>query len=198
MSRLEKPELFRLTNRDGITIYQCRVNNLKQALEMAVAEGVKLHNLDLSYQDLSFVNLDDAHLYDVSFAGANMIGANLSEAMIQKCDFTEASLLGACLAYSIISQTCFVNTEFAGVDISCARFFYNKFIGGNVFFLDFSSADKFVGTHLYDDKREKFMDLQQYCIRLSMNGKHYIINDMDVYVRGEICQMHHKCNDFFE
>lgn len=187
MSILTEPDVFRLINRDGITIYQCRANNLKDALELAVTDHVPLHNLDLSYQDLSFANLDDARFYDVCFTGANMTGANISEAVFQKCDFNESCLLGACLAYCTISQCRFVNTEFAGLDISCARFFFCKFVGGNVFFLDFAAADKFVESYLYDDADQDALNLQCLCMRLSVNGRHYIINpNHKAYVGGQI------------
>jgi uncharacterized protein YjbI with pentapeptide repeats len=189
MSRLNMPGVIRLTNRDGILLHKSYALTLKEALSEAVGKGIILENLDISYQDLSFLNCDDGAFSNVSFKGCNLIGANLSEANLSNCDFTECSLTGACFAYSRINCCDFYNAELSACDFSSAYLYKVNFSGAGMFNVDFTSTENIIDSYLYNNDHSEKMLLSRSSIRVAANNKRCIIQDNALYMNGEILQI---------
>ena len=186
MSIVNSPGVIRIINRDGTMLHKSSALSVKEALCEAVSKGIILENLDLSYQDLSFLNCDDGAFYNVSFKGCNLIGANLSEANLSNCDFTESSLTGACLAYSRINQCDFYNAELAACDFSCAALYRANFSGSGLFNVDFTTAESIIDSYLYSNDHSAHMRLSPRAMRVATNRNRCIIQENALYVNGEI------------
>lgn len=186
MSKLKTPDVIRLINHDGIILYESDAASLKQALHEAIAAGVKLKNMDLSYQDLSFANLDDGCFENVSFKGANLMGTNLSECSFVGCDFTEASFIGACLAYAYIQDCTFYNSEFGTTDINAARVVSCGFMGHGVFYLDYATLETFVNSYIYSENGQDKMAVSNCFVHVSTCNKRMILGTNKLYLNGAI------------
>lgn len=93
-------------------IYECEADNIKEAVEKAVKEGVSLayaylYNAGLSKADLRYANLRYANLYRAYLYKANLHNANLSYADLSYADLSKANLRDANLCYCKMDKKVF-------------------------------------------------------------------------------------------
>ncbi|MFP4314230.1 MAG: pentapeptide repeat-containing protein [Alphaproteobacteria bacterium] len=93
-------------------LYEGKYRSFKECLEDSVRKNINMMHADLSGQNLSNVNIDNAQLSNALFRGSNLCQANLSEGDYRSADFTGANLIGACMAESDFSSCNFKAAHF--------------------------------------------------------------------------------------
>jgi len=85
--------VFNILHRStAAVLYTTTADNLKQAVQRAVAAGTSLANADLPNADLTQVNLQGG-----VFTNANLAGAKFDGSVLRSTDFTGANLKNASL-----------------------------------------------------------------------------------------------------
>jgi len=130
-------------------LFEAQANSFIDCLETAANEGVSLHYADLSHQNLSNANLDDADLQNADFSHSNLTGANLSEARLQDCSFNGATMVNSCLAYSNLTHGEFLYSQFGATDITGASLEHAHFAGLSCFSLPFIQAATLHGSRYF-------------------------------------------------
>ncbi len=96
---------MQLFNTVGAVVYEDHSASARHCVENAVARGISLENVDLSWTELENCRMKDGVFTGAVFIGANLAGANLVNAQCDKCNFTAATLrksnlTGANVSYS--------------------------------------------------------------------------------------------------
>ena len=130
------------TTQNNKILFEGRFPSFKECLEQAIFNKIPLHHIDLTGQDLSNANLDNAQMGFADFTGTNLTGANLSESYLRGSNFENAALYNTCLCLSNISECNFQNTSFGGTDIFGTILCHSTFSTLSAFSLDFGSAQQ--------------------------------------------------------
>ena len=93
----------------GAVLFECEAENLKVAVEQAVASGANLSDANLSDANLSGANLSDANLSDANLSDAYLRGANLRGATGINPNLTTPirillDQVGAIRAYKLVNE----------------------------------------------------------------------------------------------
>lgn len=126
-------------------LFEGRFYSFKTCVEQAVAEKMDLSYANLSNLDLSNANLDDARLAYANFSRANLTGANLSESNLAHANFDGAALYNVCFALSNLQMCNFENASFGATDITGANISCTKFSTLSCFTLGFIDAREMHG-----------------------------------------------------
>lgn len=128
---------------DGSTIYsyECKGNTVRQTLERAVREKVRLCNAclngaDLDRASLNGADLSGACLQGASLQGASLRGADLSYTDLSGADFTDADMSGAFLYEANLSKA-----MLSGADLHRSNLCRASLEGASCMYANFSSAN---------------------------------------------------------
>ena len=127
-------------------IGEFQVGSVKEAVELAVRQGISLANANLAFKDLANVSLEGANCADANFTGTNLMwvrleganckganfaganlkwanckGANLTNANLRWANFTGANLSSADLMGAVLTKANFTdaNFDFAAISLQC-------------------------------------------------------------------------------
>lgn len=121
-------------------------------VEQAIVEGVCLDGVNMSGQDLSCGNMDDAHMSGAYCKGANFAGANLSEGVFDNIDFASCDLTNVCFAVSSLMDVDFMNSSFHGCDVTDAVVRHCRFSCPSMFTVQWQRAAIFSDCAFMDDE----------------------------------------------
>lgn len=139
-------QTYRVRHRSGTTLFEGDYRSLREGIETALEDGIRLDGADFSQLDLSEINLDGASLRGADFSFSNLTGANLSEARLADCSFENASLYNACFSQSVLTGCDFFDAMFGGTDIGFAAFEGCIFSGRSSLSLPWSECSSMRGT----------------------------------------------------
>ena len=122
-------------------IGEFQVGSVKEAVELAVRQGISLANANLAFKDLANVNLKGANLEGTDFTGTNLMwvrleganckganfaganlkwanckGANLTNANLTRANLSSVDLMGAVLTKANFTDA---NFDFAAISLQC-------------------------------------------------------------------------------
>ncbi len=86
----------------GAVLYEHDGDNLREAVETAVAKGICLDGASLNGASLNYARLVGASLVGASLSRASLVGANLDGARLYRANLDGASLVGARLDGEIL------------------------------------------------------------------------------------------------
>lgn len=137
--------IFQLKSKQGDILHEGQYHNFNACLEDAVGRRLDLRGIDLSAQNLSNANLDEARMEGAVFRQSNLTGANLSEASLRGADFGGAVLYNACLCESDLRDCDFEDASFGATDLAGAVLSGSRFSTLSSFLLDFAHARDMAG-----------------------------------------------------
>jgi len=121
-------------------LFEGKFETFKDCVESAVLQKIPLPYIDLSHQNLTNANLDDAIMPHADFTQSNLSGANISEAYVSGARFTNASLYNTCFCDSNLAGSNFNGAFFGGTDIFGSIISRSQFSTLSAFSLDFTAA----------------------------------------------------------
>lgn len=132
---MEKKQLS-IKNINGKIIFECHAVNMRDALQQAIKNKIRLWNaylpnLDLSNMDLQFANLEgvilnNSNLYNANLTYAKLNGADLSWVNLCNANLSYTSLNYTNLKYSSILNANLEHTDFRMADLRCASIRYSS------------------------------------------------------------------------
>ena len=142
---------MQILNTKSAVIYECNdCSTMRQLVEKAVKEGVRLSDTDLSGINLSGANLRGANLSRANLEYSQLSSANLSGALLTGADLHRADLSGANLN-GVFNMANFSNSNLNGANLFEANLFRANLkgayliganlAGANLLRADFSDAD---------------------------------------------------------
>ena len=128
---------YEIKDTDGKTLFKSnKVDSLKECVELAVKNDVKLQKANLSGADLSGADLERADFFEANLKGANLLLANLTKAnlkdaniewsILRMANLTEANIEGANFCKTLLKKTTLNNAKMAGTNFSDAKFSSDK------------------------------------------------------------------------
>ncbi len=134
-------KLYQLRSTQNTKIlFEGQFETFKDCVEQAVADKIPLPYIDLSHQNLTNANLDDAIMPHADFTQSNLSGANISEAYINGGNFSNASLYNTCFCDSNLAGSNFDGAFFGGTDIFGSLISRSQFSTLSAFSLDFTTV----------------------------------------------------------
>lgn len=136
---------------DGKILFEGRFTNIRQGVEMAVADKCDLTAINLRKVNLSNVQMDNAIMPKACLWGANLNEANMTSGKFEGADFRTANLLNSCLAEAdcaevnfegaYFSKTIFTDCDLSKTKFSCPSIF-------NVELAEVASLEGAIYSHL--------------------------------------------------
>ena len=150
---MKKQQQYHLMNyhTDKI-IFDGWYQSFTQCVEHAVSDGVCLDGVNITGQNMSCANIDDAQMSGAYCKNVNFNGANLSEGVFDNADFTNCDLTNVCFAVSSLMDVDFTNASFDGTDVTDAVFRHCRFSCPSVFNVQWHRAAVFSDCAFMDDE----------------------------------------------
>ena len=131
--------------------HNCKGNNIRLTLEVAIKSGADLRGANLGDANLSDANLSAAGLRGAGLRGADLRGANLSYAYMSGADLSGADLRGANLIGADLSGANLSGANLSGAYLSGANLSGAYLISANLRGADLigtyiKNAEKLVGS----------------------------------------------------
>lgn len=114
--------------------------SFKDCIETAVSQNIDLSHADLSFKNLTNIELDDGFLTCANFSGSNLTGANLSEANLFATNFSYTSLFNTYFTHSDLRHSRFDYASFGATDFSHCNISDAYFTGESCFHQDFMNV----------------------------------------------------------
>lgn len=140
MDRIQK---FNIRNDKGDLLFEGFYKTIKDCVEHAVQIKTDLSYANLSGLNLSQVNMDDGIFFGANFRNTNLNAANLSEAVFDNACFENADVTFACFAISSLKNVNFVNASFGHTDVTDATISGCRFSCPSIFTTHFHRAELF-------------------------------------------------------
>lgn len=169
----------------GKIIYEGRFSNVRQGVEMAVADKCPLKNINLRQANLMGAQIDGAYMPDACFWGANLNSANMTEGDFSGADFRTVNLPDTCLAEADCTGADFSGAYFSRTIFRAANLSQTRFSCPSLFSIDLSDIRTLEGA-IYSHLGEVDCDLSHAPLIISGLQKQLVFMDDSVLVGTDI------------
>ncbi len=116
----------------GAVLYEHDGDNLREAVETAVAKGICLDGASLNGASLNYARLVGASLVGASLSRASLVGASLDGANLVGASLDGANLVGASLDCANLDGASLVGASLVGANLDGARLYRANLDGASL------------------------------------------------------------------